>query len=248
MKTSLYHIQINVHNAKVSLPFYKRLFAYFEYTIIDESDEHIGVSNGTTDFWIIETEDTHKEKGYHRKAIGLNHIAFRVSSKEDVDSFVKEFLKKEKVKILYDTPGDYPEYKKGYYAVFFEDPDRVKIEVAYVPSEAYIGLIIEESLEDNQILNDFKIRKVEITKDRKVEDRWHMYTIEASHKEIERLSKGIKGKLWYADFWKENEGLIVFRNKIFRVDPLNKKSWKEAIEYGLALGIPKKQLDFKSRI
>ncbi len=133
MKASLYHIQINVHDAKKSLPFYKRLFAYLEYKVIDESKGHIGVSNGKTDFWIIETEEAHKEKGYHRKATGLNHISFRVSSKQDVETFVKEFLKKEKVKILYDTPRDYPEYRKGYYAVFFEDPDRIKIEVAYVP-------------------------------------------------------------------------------------------------------------------
>jgi len=44
MKANLYHIQINVHDAKVSLPFYKRLFGYLEYTIIDESEGHIGVS------------------------------------------------------------------------------------------------------------------------------------------------------------------------------------------------------------
>ena len=133
MKASLYHIQINVHDAKKSLPFYKRLFAYFEYKIIDESEGHIGVSNGMTDFWIIETEEAHKEKGYHRKATGLNHLAFKVSSKADVEKFVTEFLQKEKVKVLYNTPRDYPEYKAGYYAVFFEDPDRLKIEVAFVP-------------------------------------------------------------------------------------------------------------------
>lgn len=133
MKASLYHIQINVHDAKVSLPFYKKLFAYFEYKIIDESEEHIGVSNGTTDFWIIQTGDAHKDKNFHRKGTGLNHIAFRVSSKKEVDTFAKEFLVKNKVKILYEKPKEYPEYKKGYYAVFFEDPDRVKLEVAFVP-------------------------------------------------------------------------------------------------------------------
>ncbi|HIH58950.1 MAG TPA: hypothetical protein HA360_04065 [Nanoarchaeota archaeon] len=133
MKASLCHIQINVHDAKISLPFYKRLFAYLEYKTIDESESHIGVSNGTTDFWIIETEEAHNDKSFHRKASGLNHIAFKVSSKEDVHTFVSEFLKKEKVKVLYDMPRDYPEYKAGYYAVFFEDPDRVKLEVAFVP-------------------------------------------------------------------------------------------------------------------
>ncbi len=79
MKTTLYHIQINVSNTKVSLPFYKELFKYFEYKIIDESEEHIGISNGTTDFWIIQTEKKHKTSQFHRKATGFNHFSLKVS-------------------------------------------------------------------------------------------------------------------------------------------------------------------------
>jgi len=108
MKASLYHIQINVHDAKKSLPFYRKLFAYFDYKIIDESEGHIGVSNGSTDFWIIETEEAHKGKEFHRKATELNHIAFRVPSRQDVDTFVQEFVKKEHINTLYDSPRDYP--------------------------------------------------------------------------------------------------------------------------------------------
>ncbi len=133
MKISVYHIQINVSSAKISLPFYKKLFSYFGYKIIDESEEHIEFSNGTTDFWIIQTEKAYIDKGYHRKATGLNHISFRVSSKEEVDKFTINFLRKNKIKTLYNTPKLLPEYNKDYYAVFFEDPDKIKLEVTYVP-------------------------------------------------------------------------------------------------------------------
>ena len=68
---------------------------------------------------------------YHRKAPGINHIAFKVSSKDEVDKFTKEFLKPNKVPTLYDTPHLFPEYSKKYYAVYFEDPDRIKLEVAF---------------------------------------------------------------------------------------------------------------------
>ena len=34
---------------------------------------------------------------------------------------------------LYGTPREFPEYAPGYYAVFFEDPDRIKLEVVHVP-------------------------------------------------------------------------------------------------------------------
>lgn len=133
MKTSLYHLQLNISDAEKSLPFYKDLFAYFEYKIIDESPEHIGVSSGTTDFWLIETEKEFKGNLFHRKNTGINHLALKVSSKEEVDKFVEEFLKPRNIPTLYGTPKVFPEYKQGYYAVFFEDPDRIKLEVVYVP-------------------------------------------------------------------------------------------------------------------
>ena len=61
----------------------------------------------------------------------LTKASFKVNSKEDVDTFTKEFLNKNKIKTLYNTPRLFPEYTKDYYAVFFEDPDRIKLEVTY---------------------------------------------------------------------------------------------------------------------
>jgi len=135
MKVTVYHIQINISNPKISLPFYKKLFSYFEYNIIDESDEHIGASNGTTDFWIIATDKKYLDKQFHRKTTGLNHISFMVNSKEEVDKFVSEFLKKNKIKQLYESPKLFPEYNEEYYAVFFEDSDKIKLEVCYIPKK-----------------------------------------------------------------------------------------------------------------
>ena len=131
MKASLYHIQLNVSDAQRSLPFYKDLFAYLGYKIIDESIEHIGVSNETTDFWIIETEAQYKKVPFHRKNTGINHLAFNVGSKENVDKFYEEFLKKNTISALYESPKIFPEYSPNYYAVFFEDPDQIKLEVMY---------------------------------------------------------------------------------------------------------------------
>ena len=48
---------------------------------------------------------------------------------------------------------------------------------------------------------------------------------------------------FYFHFYRGDELIIVFRNKIFRVTT-NPSSWKDAIEYGKNLKIPIKQLDF----
>lgn len=70
---------------------------------------------------------------FHRKRSGLNHICFNAKSKNEVTKFVKEFLRKNRIPLLYGGPKEWPEYRGGYYAVYFEDPDRIKLEFAYIP-------------------------------------------------------------------------------------------------------------------
>ena len=98
-----------------------------------ETHDLLAVSNGTTDFWMIATSPERRATPFHRKNTGLNHLAFGVRAREDVDRFVDEFLKPRGIAPLYDSPRDYAEYRPGYYGVFFEDPDRLKIEIAHVP-------------------------------------------------------------------------------------------------------------------
>lgn len=131
---NLYHIQLNV-SKKESLQFYKEFLKYFGYRIIDESEKYIGLSNRTTDFWIMQTDKKYAGNKFHRKNIGLNHLAFSVGSGKEVDNFVKKFLEKRKIKSLYNSPKKFPEYNKEYYAVYFEDPDRIKLEVVYLGDE-----------------------------------------------------------------------------------------------------------------
>jgi glyoxylase I family protein len=133
VKAFLYHVQINVGDAATSLPFYRALFTYLEYKTVMDTGDLLGVSNGTTDFWLIEMSRERRDETFHRKNTGLNHLAFGVRSRADVDRFVAEFMKPRGVAPLYDSPREYPEYRAGYYAVFFEDPDRLKVEVAHVP-------------------------------------------------------------------------------------------------------------------
>ncbi len=133
MKTSLYHVQLNVADPERSLPFYRALLGYFEYRPLMAARDVLGMTNGTTDFWLIETPRAHKEPAFHRKRSGLNHLAFGAESRDAVDTFEREFLVARGIPTLYGPPREYPEYAPGYYGVFFEDPDRVKLEVAYVP-------------------------------------------------------------------------------------------------------------------
>ena len=133
MRASVYHVQINVRDPVVSLPFYRALLGYLDYRVMYEAPGVMGLTNATTDFWLIATSADRSHHAPHRKNAGLNHIALRVTARADVDRFHEEFLKARGISALYGGPREYPEYRPGYYAVFFEDPDRLKLELVHIP-------------------------------------------------------------------------------------------------------------------
>lgn len=132
MNGVLEHISLNISDPKKSFPFYKDLFTFLGYEVFHESEDSLALRKaGTPDFWLSPTDEKYSGNGFHRKNTGLNHLAFTVDSKEEVDKFYNEFLKTKGIKALYDSPKFFPEYTPDYYAVYFEDPDRIKMEVNY---------------------------------------------------------------------------------------------------------------------
>ena len=97
----------------------------------------------------------------------------------------------------------------------------------------YKGTIVQESLTDDRILNDFIFLDFRVTKDKNPNDRWHLFTVQASEKLVIKLAKYLKSEKWYAHFW-----------KTFRFKYNDKSTWHKAVEYGKSIGIPEKQLDF----
>ena len=133
MTSRLYHVQINVGSAERALPFYRDLFRYLEWRVIHDEGGVAAFSDGAVNIWLIPTGARFLDRGFHRKGTGLNHLAFRVERREEVDRFRDEFMAPRGIASLYGTPREFPEYAPGYYAVFFEDADRVKLEVVHVP-------------------------------------------------------------------------------------------------------------------
>lgn len=122
----------------------------------------------------------------------------------------------------------------------------------------YKGVIIEESLEDKKALENTKIisKQIEkVTEKHKTPwvKQWTLHTVEVPEKEIVSFSRKISKALdsehnWYADLKNKKYHYIIFRNKVFKVDRTKPKEYDKVKKYGISLGIPEYQLDFKPNI
>ncbi|MBL0108607.1 MAG: VOC family protein [Ignavibacteria bacterium] len=128
MNGIIHHIEIYVSDLKRTILFWDWLLTKkFTYEIFQKWDRGISFKLGETYIVFVQTEKKYLSNPYNRKNTGLNHLAFHCRSKEFVDTLTKE-LKEKNINILY---ADKHPYAGGenYYAVFFEDPDRIKVEV-----------------------------------------------------------------------------------------------------------------------
>lgn len=123
----IHHIEVNVSDLKRSIEFWDWLLIELGYTQYQRWEQGISWIYGDTYLVFVQTEAQYLEVPYHRKRVGLNHLAFYAKSKEHVDEFTKKLIDKE-VKILY-TDRHPLAGGKEHYAVFFEDPDRIKVEI-----------------------------------------------------------------------------------------------------------------------
>jgi catechol 2,3-dioxygenase-like lactoylglutathione lyase family enzyme len=125
--TGIDHIDLSVGNLGRSASFYETVLAALGYSRV--SDETTIVwRNGSTEIGLRAAVRATAEP-YDRFKTGLHHLAFRAKDRADIDRFYA-FLLDRGLQIL-DPPADYPQYGDEYYAVFFADPDGIKLEVVY---------------------------------------------------------------------------------------------------------------------
>lgn len=108
----------------------------------------------------------------------------------------------------------------------------------------YSGCIIEESLKDKSILNEFKIIETNI-------DDGISYIVEIDDSLIEEIvpklqSAMVDDKIWYSDLKNYDYHYIIYNDKIFKVNRDYGEQYEEAKEYGLKRGIPECLLPNKS--
>jgi catechol 2,3-dioxygenase-like lactoylglutathione lyase family enzyme len=124
----LHHVELYVRDLERSIAFwtpFMRLLGYAE----ERWSQGVTYVAGEQDPYVtlVQAPAEHVAAGYHRRRVGLNHLAFRARSRAHVDE-VRAWVAEAGFALLYDERYPFAT-APGYYAVFCEDPDRIKLEV-----------------------------------------------------------------------------------------------------------------------
>jgi len=130
----LHHIELYVSDLERSIKFWTPFMELLGYEA-ERWSEGINYFAGEEDPYLclLQASDEHLAAGYLRRRVGLNHLAFKAKSRRHVDE-VRDWLKSSGGTLLYDDRFPYAT-APTYYAVYCEDPDRMKLEVV-APTEA----------------------------------------------------------------------------------------------------------------
>ena len=136
MPPGVHHVDLVVSSIERSLPFYRELLAPLGYRRVTEVEGE----RGETIWYLggggvgIGLREAQSESGpYDRYTVGLHHLALEADSRATVEDRA-EWLRRRGAEIE-SEPREYA-YMPGYYAVFFYDPDGMKLEIVHVPRPA----------------------------------------------------------------------------------------------------------------
>ena len=128
----VHHVDLVVSSIERSLPFYRELLAPLGWHGLGEVEGERGET-----IWYIRTsgcsiglrEAQSESPPHDRYAVGLHHLALEAPSRAAVDERA-DWLRDHGAEIE-SGPEEYA-YLPGYYAVFFYDPDGLKLEILHV--------------------------------------------------------------------------------------------------------------------
>jgi catechol 2,3-dioxygenase-like lactoylglutathione lyase family enzyme len=134
------HLDLVVSDFDRSLAFYTDLLRPLGYVrhgeIVGERGEKAVYINRVGGYGAVsirqKQSDAH-EVPYDRYAIGIHHICFSAVNRETVDDRARWL--RENGHEIESGPEEYG-YTPGYYAVFFPDPDGIKLEIMHRPRDS----------------------------------------------------------------------------------------------------------------
>ncbi len=133
MRGAVHHIDLTARDLVQSAAFYEQILGFLGYrrSRSDEAGIDWDLSDAGHLVCSVGLKPARSDRDHDRDSAGLHHLAWHAASRDDVDR-LHALLVRLGARIL-DAPADYPEYGAGYYALFFADPDGLKLEFVHWP-------------------------------------------------------------------------------------------------------------------
>jgi glyoxylase I family protein len=135
--SGVHHVDLVVSSIERSLPFYRELLGPLGWHGISEVEgergETIWYLGGPGSTIGLREATTSADGPHDRYRVGLHHLALEAASRGAVNERA-DWLRSQGAEIE-SGPEEYW-YSPGYYAVFFYDPDGMKLEIVHVPGRA----------------------------------------------------------------------------------------------------------------
>lgn len=123
----LHHLELFVSNLGKTIEFWEWFLTELGYEQYQKWDSGISWKYGETYIVFMQTKERFKDISYHRSRVGLNHLAFHAKSQKHVDEITEKLISTG-INILYKEKHPLAGGPQ-HYAVYFEDPDRIKVEL-----------------------------------------------------------------------------------------------------------------------
>jgi glyoxylase I family protein len=135
---AMHHLDLVVTSLDRSLAFYQDLLGWTESGDIEgERGERVVYiwPPGRSATWVgsiglREKQSDDRRVPYDRYGVGIHHVAWHAGSREEVDE--RHRWLRARGAAIESEPREYA-YMPGYYAVFFYDPDGLKLEIVHQP-------------------------------------------------------------------------------------------------------------------
>ena len=135
MRGAVNHIDLAVADPARSRPFYDAVLGFMGYRRVNDHargyDYDLEGDGTFCSIGIVQASDEGAGRAHDRYSPGLHHLAWTAPDRADVDK-LHDLLVEFGATVL-DAPAEYPQYGSGYYAVFFADPDGLKLEYVHWP-------------------------------------------------------------------------------------------------------------------
>lgn len=130
----LSHVEIYVSDLASSVEFWGWLLPKLGFTPFQQWESGRSWRLESTYLVLVQAEPSYKDQSLHRKRPGLNHLAFWAQSTDQIESITIE-LRQKGIPILYEDRNPEEIGAPSQYAVYFEDPDRLKVELVLSDDE-----------------------------------------------------------------------------------------------------------------